>query len=511
MRFDDLVQASDTVTRNRSRSAKTAVLAALLRQCRPDEVALACAYLTGCLPQGRIGLGPALVDSVVADPAPAATLDLAAIDARLAALASLRGKGVTDRRRQSLGTLLATLTTGEQGFLRRLLLGELRQGALEGLMVDAIAEAFALPIDAVRRAVMFGGDLPAVAAVARRDGSAGLAAFRLALFTPVAPMLAQPVESVDAALATRAALIVEHKLDGARVQVHRDGGDVRIFTRQLHDVTERLPELVAQALALPCRSLVLDGEAMAFDDRGRPLPFQVTMQRFGRRREVEAKRAALPLSARFFDCLHADGEDLTGADTRCRQAALDRLVPGVSVVSRRHVSDAASLAAFLDAALAAGHEGIMAKAPDAPYRAGSRGADWLKLKPVQTLDLVVLAAEWGSGRRQGRLSNLHLGARDPAADGFVMLGKTFKGLTDRLLAWQTEALLARETGRDRNTVYVRPDLVAEIAFNDIQRSPQYPAGLALRFARLRRYREDKTAAEADTIDTVRRLHEARLQ
>lgn len=511
MRFHDLVQTSEHVARTRSRAGKVAAIAVLLRACPSHEVALACAYLSGELPQGRIGIGPALVNGVVAPPAAVAKLHLADVDSRLADLAALRGRGVTDRRRQALGETLAALTAAEQDLLRRLLLGELRQGALDGLMVDAIAEGFAVPVDAVRRALMFGGDLPAVAAAAQRDGAAGLAGFGLALFTPVAPMLAQPVGSVDEALAVRGEVLVEHKLDGARVQVHRDGDDVRIFTRQLNDVTARLPELAEQVRALPCRSVVLDGEAIAFGRNARPLPFQVTMQRVGRQRDVAAGRASLPLSARYFDCLYVDGDDLTGTGTVSRQAALDALATPDSVVTRRQVTTAGDIAAFLDAALAAGHEGIMVKAPDAPYRAGSRGADWLKLKPTHTLDLVVLAAEWGSGRRQGLLSNLHLGARDPASGGFAMLGKTFKGMTDSVLAWQTAELLARETGRDGGTVHVRPELVVEIVFNDIQRSRQYPAGMALRFARLRRYRDDKTAAQADTVDTVRRLYEARLR
>ncbi|HSD77464.1 MAG TPA: ATP-dependent DNA ligase, partial [Solirubrobacteraceae bacterium] len=388
-----------------------------------------------------------------------------------------------------------------QAFLVRLLLGDLRQGALAGVMADAVARAAGVPPGAVRRALTLHGDLAAVAAIALRDGAAGLAAVRLRVGRPLAPMLAGTAPDVAAALRRAAPAAVDHKLDGARVQVHRDGDDVAVFTRTLDDVTARLPELVATARALPVRAVVLDGEAVALRADGRPEPFQVTAARFGTRRE-----RSVPLASLFFDVLHADGEDLLDAPLSRRAEALAAVVPEAHRVARMIAADADEGRAAFDAALAAGHEGVVVKALDAPYAAGRRGSAWLKVKPVHTLDLVVLAAEWGHGRRRGRLSNLHLGARDEDAGGWAMLGKTFKGLTDELLDWQTERLLALATGRDGITVDVRPELVVEVAFDGLQASARYPSGLALRFARVRRYREDKTADEADTLATVRSLH-----
>jgi DNA ligase-1 len=319
--------------------------------------------------------------------------------------------------------------------------------------------------------------------------------------------LAQPASGADDALRRLGEAALEFKLDGARIQVHRVDGEVRVYTRQLHEVTERVPEIVDAVRALPCRRLLLDGEAIALDGDGRPLPFQVTMQRIGRRRDIDEVRRRIPLTARFFDCLLVDDDELIDADGARRDDALRSLLPGDLCVERLVTSDPDSATAFLHRAIAAGHEGIMAKSLTAPYQAGNRGTEWLKIKPTHTLDLVVLAAEWGSGRRAGTLSNLHLGARADGDQGFVMLGKTFKGLTDRILAWQTKALLEREVARDGNVVHVRPELVVEVAFNELQRSPQYPAGLALRFARIKRYRDDKSATQADSMATVRRIYQ----
>jgi DNA ligase-1 len=375
-------------------------------------------------------------------------------------------------------------------------------------MTDAVARAAEVPAAAVRRALMLRGDLGAVAEVALTEGAAGLAAVRLEVGRPVHPMLAQPATDVEAALARIAPAAVEYKLDGARIQVHRAGSDVGVYTRTLDDVTERVPEIVEAALALPVGAAVFDGEAIALRPDGRPHPFQVTAARFGSRRDVSEQRRALPLTAAFFDVLHLDGEDLldhTGAD---RRTALGAAVPDGLRVPGAVAADAQEAEAVLREALERGHEGVMVKSLETPYAAGRRGAGWLKVKPSHTLDLVVLAAEWGHGRRRGFLSNLHLGARDEAG-GFVMLGKTFKGLTDAMLAWQTERLLELETARDDWTVHVRPELVVEIAFDGLQTSPRYPGGLALRFARVKRFRPDKTAAEADTIATVRALHAAR--
>ena len=372
------------------------------------------------------------------------------------------------------------------------------------MVLDAVAAAFELLQSSVRRAQMLRGDIAEVATIAGTQGRAGLDALRLQLFRPLLPMLAQPAADLDDALAQLPGAILEYKLDGARVQAHKQGGTVRVFSRQGNDVTAAVPEVVDAVAALPARELVLDGETLALATDARPLPFQTTMRRFGRHSDDPGLRARLPLSLYAFDCLALDGQTLIDAPTRERHRALADALPPALVIPRLAGADAAGAARFLRAALAAGHEGLMAKHPEAPYAAGGRGSHWLKIKQVHTLDLVVLAAEWGSGRRAGRLSNLHLGCRD-GAGGFLMLGKTFKGLTDERLAWQTEQLLGLETGREGHVLHVRPALVVEIAFNELQRSRQYPAGLALRFARVRRYRGDKTAADADHIDTVRAL------
>lgn len=507
-----LAETSATIAATRSRTRKVALLADCLRRLGLDELAIGVHYLSGTLPQGRIGLGPALLHAPRAQPpAPRPTLDLAAADRAFAALAARRGPGSQVDREAILGALFAEATGPEQDFLARLVLGELRQGALAGLMTEAIAAAHVLPIAAVRQALMLAADAGEVAHAAREAGLAGLARFRLQVLTPVQPMLAQPGQGIAEALAHLGEAALEHKLDGARVQVHKQGDEVRVFTRQLNEVAERVPELVERVRALPIARLILDGEALALRPDGRPLPFQVTMRRFGRRHDQNGLRASLPLSARYFDCLHADGEDLIGRPMRERIALLEEILPPDLTIRRRILADPTAGQAFFEEALDAGHEGIMIKALEAPYEAGSRGASWLKIKRAETLDLVVLAAEWGSGRRRGFLSNLHLGARDPETGGFVMLGKTFKGLTDALLAWQTEQLLARALGREAHVVHVRPELIVEIACDGLQASPQYPAGLALRFARVKRYRPDKTAAEADTIETVRQLHRAQTE
>jgi DNA ligase-1 len=389
-------------------------------------------------------------------------------------------------------------------------MGELRQGALAGVMIDAIATASGVPVAEVRRAAMYAKSLGAVALAAMKGGAAGLRRFQLELFSPVAPMLAQTAVDVEEALRELGGneLALEWKLDGARVQVHREGEQVRLYTRTLNEVTDALPEIVAAVRALPAQTLVLDGEAIAYDASGRPHPFQITMRRFGRRLEVQKLLAELPVRAYFFDCLRVDDRSLVERPLRERAAALAAAVPESLRVPRMVTASASQARAFYDAALAAGHEGLMAKALDSPYEAGNRGASWLKIKRAHTLDLIVLAAEWGHGRRTGKLSNLHLGALDPATGKYVMLGKTFKGLTDATLAWQTQQLLARETHRDQWTVYVRPELVVEIAFNDLQASSRYPGGMALRLARVKRYRDDKRAEDADDIEAVRKIFAA---
>jgi DNA ligase 1 len=505
VRLRDLVDTSHAVAATRARRAKVEAIAALLARSAPEEVRAAVAFLSGELLQRQIGVGFALLR----DAPPAAAepqLSVAEVDATFATIGALAGAGSQGARRDMLHGLLGRADADEQRFLVRLLAGDLRQGALAGIMVEAVARAAALPAADVRRALMLRGDLPAVAALALAEGAEGLAALRLEVGRPLAPMLAGTAEDLGAALHRAAPALVEVKLDGARVQIHRDGGDVAVFTRTLDDVTPRVPEVVEAALALPARSAVLDGEAIALTADGRPRPFQVTASRFGSRRDVEAQRAATPLTPFLFDVLHVDGEDVLDRPLRERASALDALAPGLRPgAAQATAEDAGAAGALLDDALAHGHEGVMVKALDSPYAAGRRGGDWLKVKPVHTLDLVVLAAEWGHGRRRGRLSNLHLGARDTEIGGWAMLGKTFKGLTDAMLAWQTERLLARETRSDGHVVHVRPELVVEIAFDGVQRSTRYASGLALRFARVRRYREDKPATEADSVELVRAL------
>ena len=505
-----LVEVSAAVAGTRSRLGKIDRLAAFLTQASPAEVPLAIAYLSGAAAQGRIGVGGAAIRQARdVPPAPGPSLTLADVDAILAEVASVAGKGSAGRRVALLRQLMARATADEQDFLTRLLFGELRQGALEGVLVEAVARAARVPAAVVRRAAMLAGELAGVAAAALAGGAGALEAFGLRVMQPVQPMLADTANRVDEAVAALGDASLEYKLDGARIQVHKSGGDIVVFSRNLRPVTEAVPEVVEAVRLMPARTLVLDGEVLAFRPDGRPHAFQDTMRRFGRRLGAGALRAELPLSPMFFDVLHADGQDLLDRGQGERFRILTSIAPAPMVVPHQIGPDAAQAARFLDQALAHGHEGVMAKARDSVYAAGSRGSSWLKIKAVQTLDLVVLAAEWGSGRRKGWLSNLHLGARDPGTGAFVMLGKTFKGLTDAMLAWQTEALLSREIARDAYTVYVRPELVVEIAFNDIQVSPHYPGGLALRFARVKRYRDDKAAGEADTIEAVRRLHRDR--
>ncbi len=482
-------------------------LAGLLRRLEPAEVDIGVAYLCGELRQGRIGLGPAAVrDAAPGRSAETPVLELVDVDHAFEHIAAVTGRGSGAERRRCLRELLGRATGPEQQFLVRLIFGELRQGALEGLMAEAVGRAAEVPAAGVRRAVMLAGDLRVVAGALLRDGPAGLSDFALRLLKPIRPMLAQPAEGVADVLGRIPEGAFEYKLDGARVQVHKAGAEVRVFTRRLNDVTAAVPEIVEAVGAMTAGEIVLDGEVLALKPDGRPQPFQTTMRRFGRKLDVETLRGELPVVPFFFDCLHLNGETLIDLPGRQRFERLAGVVAESMRVPRIVTAKQAVAEAFLAEALQRGHEGIMAKSPDAAYEAGARGASWLKIKPTHTLDLVVLAAEWGHGRRRGWLSNLHLGARDPATNGFVMLGKTFKGMTDEMLAWQTDRLQALEVSRDRHTVYVRPELVAEVAFNDVQESPHYPGGLALRFARLKGYRLDKRAEDADTIDTIRAIH-----
>jgi DNA ligase-1 len=513
--FVDLAATSAAVAETSGRRAKTELLADALRKlaagasglasdrAASDRIAAGAAYLAGELRQRQTGVGWASLRELPA-PAPAATLTVDEVDAALQRLSEVAGPGSQAERRRGIHALFAAATADEQRFLVGLLTGELRQGAQAGLLGDAIARAAEVEVSAVRRALLLAGDFKAVAAAALTGGQAALAEFQLTVGRPLAPMLAQSAPSVAEALAaTGSPAAADAKLDGVRIQVHRDGSDVAVFSRSLDDLTARLPGVVAAVRALPAHTLVLDGEAMGLDSAGRPLPFQETSSRAARRKEPAE------LTPFFFDLLHLDGVDLLDAPARQRWSALAEAVPGDLLVTHTEISSVEEAERAFATAVDAGLEGLVIKSPDAPYDVGRRGSAWVKVKPRHTLDLVVLAAEWGHGRRRGWLSNLHLGARDPSTGGFVMLGKTFKGLTDEMLRWQTERLrsLAVETGEW--VVTVRPELVVEIAFDGVQTSPRYPGGVALRFARVLRYREDKHAAEADTIDDVRAIHAGR--
>ena len=506
MTFARLVDTSRRVAETPGRRAKIALLAELLRTLPAEELEIGVAYLSGTLLQTKLGVGWATIQAALPGAAAgAASITLTEVDEILSRVMQAGGPGSAARRQSLLRELFLRLTEEEQRFLGGLLVGELRQGALEGLVLEAVAQAAGLPSRELRRAVMMAGELPAVASAALTGGAAALGAFAVKLFQPVQPMLAGTAESEAEAIAELGECGLELKLDGARVQIHRRGDEVRIYSRRLNEVTPAVPELVERALSLPATELILEGEAIALRPDGSPHPFQTTMRRFGRRLDVERVRETLPLTLVLFDLLFLDGVSLIDRPYRERIALLDQAVPPELVVRRLITGSAEAAAAFLREALDQGHEGVMAKALDAPYEAGQRGRRWLKVKPVRTLDLVVLAAEWGHGRRKGWLSNLHLGARDEATGGFVMLGKTFKGMTDEMLAWQTTRLLELEESRDGHVVWVRPELVVEVAFNDLQASPQYPGGLALRFARIKGYRPDKSPADADTIATLREI------
>jgi DNA ligase 1 len=506
MLLDEVARVSLKVAETGARLQKISALAACLERMTADEVGIGVSFLSGELRQGRIGVGWASIRDATPEPASEPSLTLADADLIFTRIVQASGKGSSGERTRLLHELLSRATDVEQAFLRKLLTFELRQGAQQGVVLDALARAAKVPAASVRRAVMLSGDIGTVARAVLAAGADGLSAFRLELLRPIEPMLAQTVEDPKAALERLGSAALEYKLDGARVQLHRSGDEVRVFTRGLHDVTARVPELVELARSLPTDRVVLDGEAIALRTDGKPLPFQVTMRRFGRKLDVGALRESMPLTPVFFDILHAEGQDLIDRPAHERFAALCRIVPSAATIPRKLAVDASSIAEFSAQALAQGHEGIMVKSLEAPYEAGNRGASWLKLKPAHTLDLVVLAAEWGSGRRHGWLSNLHLGARDPKTNGFVMLGKTFKGMTDAMLKWQTEHLLGLELAREGHIVHVRPELVVEVAFDGVQQSSHYPGGLALRFARVKSYRTDKRADEADVIDSVRAIH-----
>ncbi len=494
----DLVTTSTVLAATSSRTAKVAALAELLRTLEPDEIAVGVAYLTGTPRQGRIGVGWARV-STLTGRAVTPSVSIGDLDAVLDELEACVGPGSEGRRAATIEALGGRLTGDEAAFVRALLTGELRQGALAGLMTDAVAAAADVPVAVVRRAAMLSGDLPGSAHLAITAGRPALEAVRLSVGIAIQPMLASTATDVADALRTTGPASVEWKLDGVRIQAHRDGDVVHLFTRNLNDVTDRMPSVVAELLALPVESVVLDGEVMGVSEEGLPEAFQDSASTFGRR----TGPGPVTLDASWFDLLHLDGRDLIDEPLSERFVAMDGIAE-LRRIPRVETEDADAAQALLDDALATGHEGAMVKSLASPYAAGRRGKAWRKVKPVHTLDLVVLGVEWGSGRRRGLLSNLHLGALGP--DGApVMVGKTFKGLTDELLVWQTERFLELETHRDGHVVFVRPEQVVEIALDGAQASTRYPGGLALRFARVRRYRPDKDAEDADTLDAVRAL------
>ncbi|MET8893053.1 ATP-dependent DNA ligase [Streptomyces albogriseolus] len=507
MLLSRLAQVSQEVAATSARSRKTALLAELFREAAPDDVPVVIPYLAGRLPQGRIGVGWKVLSRPV-PPAAEPSLTVREVDALLTRLAKVSGPGSQAERARLVGELLGASTEAEQRFLRGLLTGEVRQGALDAVAVEGLAQATGAASADVRRAVMLAGSLQPVAAALLADGPGALERFRLTVGRPVQPMLAHSASSVAEAVGKLGACAVEEKLDGIRVQVHRDGDTVRVHTRTLDDITDRLPEVTAAARELEMERFVLDGEVISFDGTGRPRSFQETAGRVGSRVDVETAARQTPVSPVFFDALSADGRDLLDLPFAERHAELARLVPEPMRVRRTVVTGPDDLEAaerFLAETLERGHEGVVVKGLEAPYSAGRRGASWLKVKPVHTLDLVVLAAEWGHGRRTGKLSNLHLGART-ADGGFAMLGKTFKGMTDAMLEWQTKRLREIAVDESGYTVTVRPELVVEIAYDGLQRSSRYPAGVTLRFARVIRYREDKRPEEADTVGTVLAAH-----
>lgn len=505
MKLVDIVETSSQVSATTKRLEKIDLLASLLKRLQPQEIEIAVAYLSGTTRQGRIGIGYAAIRDAESAASETPTLELLDLDRAVDQISHVQGPGSEQTRRRLLDDLLARATREEQHWIARLLVGEVRQGALEGIMFDALAKATGVSGDRIRRAAMMGGGSAMIALAALEEGEAGLAQFDVQLFRPVQPMLAQTAENVPEALNVLGDTALEYKFDGARVQAHKSGDDVALYSRGSNDVTAAVPEVVATVKTLPARDLILDGEVLSLTPEGRPQPFQISMRRFGRKLDVDPLLNELPMTPFWFDLLYVNGGSLVDEPQSKRFDELSRLVRQENVVPHLATIDRSAAEEFLQQALRQGHEGVMAKSRAAGYAAGARGQSWLKIKPARTLDLVILAAEWGSGRRQGWLSNLHLGARDTVKGGFAMLGKTFKGLTDEMLAWQTQEFLKLEIARDRHTVYVRPELVAEIAFNEIQVSARYVSGLALRFARVKRYRTDKSAADSDTFQTVQRM------
>ncbi|MFJ4874143.1 ATP-dependent DNA ligase [Streptomyces sp. NPDC088745] len=506
MRFVEVARASRSVGAASGRTRKVALLAEVFRGAAgADEVALVVTYLSGRLPQRRIGVGWGVLKDA-AGPAAEASLEVADVDAALGRIAAVAGQGARTERKRLVDALLGAATEEEREFLVPLIRGELRQGALDAVAAEALAKAYEAPVEGVRQALMLGGSLAEVARALAAGGAGALEAFRLEVGRAVLPMLAQSAKTLAEAVERVGVCAVEEKLDGVRIQVHRGGGEVRVFSRTLVEMTGRVPEVVELVRALPGGDLVLDGELLAVGEDGRPRPFQETSGRVGSAVGADGLPVGVPLTPLFFDVLYGEGRELLGVPDAERRAVLERVVPDEELRVRRvapvRPGEVAAAEEFQREVLARGHEGVVVKGLDAGYRAGRRGASWVKVKPVHTLDLVVLGAEWGSGRRTGWLSNLHLGAR--GEDGsFVMLGKTFKGLTDEVLAWQTARLKELAVAEEGWGVRVRPELVVEIAFDGVQRSTRYPAGVTLRFARVVRYREDKGVGEVDGVEVVK--------
>ena len=493
----DVVAASGELSLTSSRSRKVAILAELLGRLDAGDVPIAVGFLSGAPRQGRVGVGHSTIYGIEQAPAGEPSLTVGDLDRAIAEVQRTTGAGSAAERRRILAELLGRATAEEAEFVKRLFTGDLRQGALAGLMIDAVAKAAGVSGVLARRALMLSGDLTRTAEIAIGRGEEGLREVGFELFRPVLPMLASTAADVTEAVASFDRSSVEWKLDGIRIQIHRRGEEIRIYTRNLNDITDALPGIVAAVRRVPATQVVLDGEALWMAEDG-PASFQDTVS------QIDSDAPPEGIVTFLFDILHLEGEDLLDAPLEERAARLESIAPGLRIPSVV-TSDPARAQRVLDEALAAGHEGVVVKDAASPYSAGRRGKAWRKVKPVLTYDLVVLGAEWGHGRRRGRLSNLHLGARDPATGGFVMVGKCFKGLTDELLEWQTRELLARETAREGVAVLVRPDLVVEIALDGVQSSTRYAGGVALRFARVKRYRPDKSAAEADTIDSLRAL------
>jgi DNA ligase 1 len=507
--FSTIAAVSRRVAQTASRLNKVRELADCLRAVTREEVPVAIAFLSGQTRRGKLGVSYATLRSArAAPPVAAPQLTIADVDVSFGELAGISGPGATAARKQKVESLMMRATAEEQDFLARLIVGELRQGALQALVLEGVAAAAGVALAEVRKAAMSAGGVGEVAQALLHEGRTALTRYAIRLMQPILPMLSQSAPDPAAALEVLGSAAFEWKIDGARVQVHKSGEEVRVFTRNLNDVTPRVPEIVAAVRGCQRHNLILDGEAVALRPDGKPLSFQLTMRRFGRKLSVGSRQLEQPLSVFFFDCLLCDDEVLADHPAYERFGVLQGALDGKLLIPRIVTDEPAAASAFFEHALAHGHEGVMAKALSAPYEAGRRGAGWIKVKRANTLDLVVLAAEWGHGRRRGWLSNLHLGARDEVNGGFVMLGKTFKGLTDHMLEWQTQEFLKLETSREGGTVFLRPEMVVEIAFNEVQASPRYPGGLALRFARAKGYRPDKKPEEADTIATVREIHAA---